>query len=596
MLYLRQQEQMFITGENMRAGRNFQPLSYDIRLPDAAQADALRLLDASRFVVNAVLVQLWPYLDDFMAEHPGPAWKQVVAMTVSPDHHGDRQFRCECETAGRIMRGQAERKQVFELIQPILCNGFIRPKTEKRPAGKNRQSIKEAIEALQKRFEDDDTAFITMQNVVEQCCNYFLEHGEFPTSYEQMQAIPLLNVGLLTYAADDGPKMGQSYRLDLDQKAGTAQLLFRFPNASGTWQWRKDPVRITLPTCVLARLKEGTSMAPTLRELVKADGKRIAVLDFIVQVPKAPLVDWKQVERVLGFDWGVHGLITAVVLSTNSADPEKPTQISRPLFVNTGGLDGHQARTRRQIDQLQAAREQLAEGDAKRAFYEQEISRCWQVYEARNRALAHLAANLLLLFAKVGGCSLICGESLKTLKSTGRGKGVRGKWRNWRNNTTIRSEIWHILRYKSHLFGMRFRSEKPRGTSHTCPRCGKPAHTYRSSRMHHRSDPVKWGRWLVCAHCSYNADRDYCAAVNIARLGTAFLASMQATGKGYAFSVTDSSVKPCPYMAHGAVLLFPPQVQMTRLLCAGKIYINGWKKSATLRSSYATPLLLRLCG
>src|SRR6266567_3975313 len=85
----------------------------------------------------------------------------------------------------------------------------------------------------------------------------------------------------------------------------------------------------------------------------------------------------------------------------------KPVQLSRPLFVNTGGLDGHQARTRRQIDALKAAREKLVEGDPKRAAYSQEINRCWWLYEARNRELAHLAANLLLLFAAVWGCSLI---------------------------------------------------------------------------------------------------------------------------------------------------------------------------------------------
>jgi len=224
-------------------------------------------------------------------------------------------------------------------------------------------------------------------------------------------------------------------------------------------------------------------MAPTLRELVKADGSRVAVLDVIVQVPKAPLAEWKTVERVLGFDWGVKGLITAVVLAVNPSEPDKPVQLSRPLFLETGGLDGHQARTRRQIDELKAAREKLAPDDPKRASYEQEITRCRRLYEARNRELAHLAANLPLLFASVWGCSLISGESLKTLKSTGRGKGVRGKWRNWRNNTTIRSEIWHMLRYKSHLLGIRFRSERPRGTSHTCPRCGTPAQTYRSPRL-----------------------------------------------------------------------------------------------------------------
>ncbi len=581
----------------MRAGRHYQPLSYDIRLPDGAQEDALRLLDASRAVVNAALVQLWPYLDEFMAEHPGPAWKQVAEFIGSPDPHGDRQWRCESETAGRILRAQAERKQVFGLIQPILSEGFIRKKTEKRDASKNRKTIKEACEHLQRTLEEDDTAFVTLQNVIEQACNHFLEHGQFPEQYEEMQAVPLLKVGMLTYAGDDGGARGQSYRLSFDQEAEIATLLFRAPDPGGKWQWRKEPVIIPLPTCVVERLKEGIPMAPTLREETRADGSRYAVLDVIVQVEKTPLREWKTIERVLGFDWGVKGLITAAVLQTNPADPEHPVQISRPVFLQTGGIDGHQARTRRQIDHLKAAREKMAEDDPKRGVYEAEISRCWRLYEARNQELAHLAANLLLLLASVFGCSLISGESLTTLKTVGRGKGVRGKWRNWRNNTTIRSEIWHILRYKSHLLGIRFRSEKPRGTSHTCPRCGKPAETYRSARLHHRADPVKWGRWLVCAHCSYNADRDYCAAINIARLGVAFLTQMQTTGKAKACSVTDeTSVKPVRYMPTGAVLLFPPQTDLHRLLDSGHIYLNGWKKSATIRSSYATPLLLRLCS
>jgi putative transposase len=574
----------------MHAGQRQQPLSYDIRLPDEAQAEALRLLDASRQVVNAALFALWPQLDDFMSEHTGPAWKQVVTMMESPTPHGDRQWRCEAETVGRLMRGQAERKQIFHTILPILTDGFIRPKTEKRSAGKDHKAMKEAITALLKTLGDDDTIFVTLQNVVEQCCNFFLARGYFPTTYEELQPVPLLKVGMLTYAGDDGPKLGQSYRLSLDLDAGTASLLFRFPDEMGTWQWRNTPTILTLPSMVQKRLQEGSRLAPTLREHVRPDGSRIAVLDFIVQMPKAALPDWSTMGRVLGFDWGVHGLITAVVLDSEGR------QVSRPFFLSTGGIDGHQARTRRQIDELKAKREQLPSDDPRRWPYEWEIARCWRLYEARNRELAHLAANVLLLLATAFGCSLISGESLKTLKSTGRGRGVRGRWRNWRNNTTIRGEIWHILRYKSHLAGIRFRSERPRGTSHTCPRCGKPAETYRSPRLEHRTEPVPWGRWLVCSHCSYSADRDYAAAINIARLGAAYLAQMQATNKAHAFSVTDPSVKPSPYSAGGAVLLLPPPTLRSRSHEGGNISYPGWHHSVTLRSSYATPILLRLCG
>jgi len=66
---------------------------------------------------------------------------------------------------------------------------------------------------------------------------------------------------------------------------------------------------------------------------------------------------------------------------------------------------------------------------------------------------------VLLLLCAVHGCSLLSMESLKTLKSTGRGKGVRGRWRNYRNNSTIRGEIWKLLRYKCRLIGLRFHEE-----------------------------------------------------------------------------------------------------------------------------------------
>jgi putative transposase len=114
-----------------------QILSYPLRLPDEAQSDALRLLDASKQTVNQVLAQLWPALDLFGERRPGPAWKHVTELLDSPNPHGNRQWRCEVETAGRILRAQAQRKQWFETIVPILTDGFIRPKTEQRPAGKN---------------------------------------------------------------------------------------------------------------------------------------------------------------------------------------------------------------------------------------------------------------------------------------------------------------------------------------------------------------------------------------------------------------------------------------------------------------------------
>src|SRR5215510_3133589 len=67
-----------------------QPVSFPIRLPDALQAEALRLLDASCSAINALLVGLWPELDRFAAERTGPAWKQVEQYAVRRSRHGRR--------------------------------------------------------------------------------------------------------------------------------------------------------------------------------------------------------------------------------------------------------------------------------------------------------------------------------------------------------------------------------------------------------------------------------------------------------------------------------------------------------------------------
>src|SRR5205823_338699 len=125
-----------------------------------SQDKAMRLLDASRAVVNQALAILWPHLDEFGSERVGPAWKQVGKYIASPSPHGDRQWRCESEVVGRVLRAQAERKKAFALVLPILSDGLIRPKTEKRPAGKNRESIRQAITTLQKSLQEDETSFV----------------------------------------------------------------------------------------------------------------------------------------------------------------------------------------------------------------------------------------------------------------------------------------------------------------------------------------------------------------------------------------------------------------------------------------------------
>lgn len=206
-----------------------QTLSYPLRLPDEIQADALRLLDVSREVINLTVTALWDRLDEFATRTTSHAYKQVEEMIAPPLTHGHRQWRCEAEQAGRILRSQAERKQQFDLILPLLLQGMIQPKTDTKRAGKNRKAIKQALVDLREANSDGGNT-VELQSLIEQACNFYLQNGCFPETYEEMQPIPVLKAGILPYAGDDGPAMGQTYHMsyDLDQKRLT--LAFSSPN------------------------------------------------------------------------------------------------------------------------------------------------------------------------------------------------------------------------------------------------------------------------------------------------------------------------------------------------------------------------------
>jgi putative transposase len=589
----------------VRTSRDQQSLSYPLRLPDEIQAEALRLLDGSREVINATVTTLWDRLDEFATRSNSYAYKQVEEMISPSLPHGHRQWRCEAEQAGRMLRGQAERKHQFALILPLLTQGMIQPKTETKRAGKNRQQIKQALTTLRDSASDGGNA-VELQSLMEQACNFYLQNGCFPDTYEQMQQAPRLEAGLLPYAGDDGPRMGQTYRLSLDLDEKTLTLALRTPDEALKWarNWREHSIQIMLPEIVVERCKAGKAQAPSLREIIEADGTRYAVLDFIVEVPVETPATFEEMHTVLGFDWGIRVLVAASVVDLDGH------QMGHPFFLDTGPFDGRQARLRRQIDQLKAKvsrlekqRDRFPVGDPRRKpsdvslpILRREISLCWRKYEARNNDLGHLAANILLVLASAFNCEMIAGESLKSMKSSGRGRGAKGRWRNWRNNAQVRGALWRILRYKCFLTGIHLEWQQPRHTSHVCPRCGKPANTYTSPE--HRSKVNDWGAWLCCSDpaCLWNGSRDYAASLNIARLGAALIRHAQTTGGVMHPSITHPSVQPVSYIGARAALRLPPLASRSHLIASGRIYCNGWRLSVRLRSSYATPIMLRLSG
>src|SRR5215831_20605422 len=126
-------------------------------------------------------------------------------------------------------------------------------------------------------------------------------------------------------------QLGQTYRAvlweaqscDLRTRADVRRthlaLKLRAPDPQGTWVWGTWSAEIPLPAAVCAYLEQGaTPLAPTLRELVHPDGRRIAVLDLILSVPVKTVPPLASERRMLGFSSRVRSLVTASVLEKSS--------------------------------------------------------------------------------------------------------------------------------------------------------------------------------------------------------------------------------------------------------------------------------------
>jgi hypothetical protein len=212
------------------------------------------------------------------------------------------------------------------------------------------------------------------------------------------------------------------------------------------------------------------------------------------------------------------------------------TRLSPPLFLDTGRFGGQQAHTRKQIDGLKAKVTKLEK--------------------------------------------------------------QRDRWVNWRNNSQIRGALWRVLRYKCLLSGLHLIWQHPQGTTHSCPRCGKPAHTYADPAPDAKQ--LDEGPWLRCFACGWNGARDYAAAINIALLGVAFLlqerASQEHATRSKRPTMKTKPLNSASYTGAGLALRLPPTSPRGRLLDGGKRYVNGWIKSVSLHSALSQDTMLRLCG
>jgi len=105
---------------------------------------------------------------------------------------------------------------------------------------------------------------------------------------------------------------------------------------------------------------------------------------------------------------------------------------------------------------------------------------------------------------------------------------------SWELSSWARREIIEKIEYRADYVGIAVERVFPKGTSRVCPRCGGAGHTCKSPDHH---EEVWWGGHFRCdnARCEFQGDRDYVAAVNVARV---FFSDGAGLDRGFTSSYT----------------------------------------------------------
>jgi transposase len=356
-------------------------------------------------------------------------------------------------------------------------------------------------------------------NITEQLLNFMELEGRLPNNYFELQSVPLIKIPMITYASDDGLLNGNTYRLSVDLTNKRLIFKAKYPKISNPvfpsdWVSIGTPHTITLaiPKILEQRLSSGAKQkAPNLR-IINSKGKKRIVLDFITSHEVDPPEDSNEVVNFLAYDWGVRKLITFVVVNSRGE------QLSRPFFFRIDILADKQLRRRKQISYLKKVKNKLDTSDPLKADYAFEIKLIWEKYSRVNLVLGHIASLIAVDLARIYNCQVIVGENLKSLRRTKKGKNPKASERslNWKVNSAIKSAIWFRIIYKAQEQGICSQLISPEYTSQVCPRCGSKGKRTKSPEHH---DELDTGVWFNCINkeCGYNADRDYIAALNIAR-------------------------------------------------------------------------------
>ncbi len=494
-------------------------LSLPLRLPNSHRQAHDCLATLTQHVATRVLENHWtPSHLDGISDASHQAWKyfnehasfdelddhalyEALHELPAPDdfelYLPSRYRRCILQKVGETLRSHVDRREAFQSIQHVLPTHKIRRI--------HRRHIKEEL------WDDGDYLSSGYVDVlIDQLNGYYDRYGEYPETYFDLQDCPEYSNGVLPYSADDGPTSGQAVNYQYDKDAGAMTVKVKTPDTltpetQGDWSWAEHG--LTSYDAFADLLAQGTLSAPEFQPTRRKTGDTIYELSFPVEIEHAETGD--DTECVLALDAGMRKDMTAIVVN------EDGEQLSRPSFIRFTDRD----RMRRLHHERSRLNDCLAELRRDGCAYTDEFAHVQSEYERVNNKiqhkrgqLTHDVANQVVALTLLYDVDTIVHEDLRSL-SPPRGEGAL----SWELSSWARRDIIEKIEYRAECAGVDIERVYPEGTSRVCPRCGSTGHTCKSPDHH---EEKWWGGHFRCdnARCSFQGDRDYVGALNVARV------------------------------------------------------------------------------
>jgi putative transposase len=514
--------------------------TYPLKLPKQTtlrrQLDILR--DLALHAAHQLLETLWSdhWIDTIDSTRKKKAYKVIDEKRVILSFNGrvvylpSRLRRCIAEQVGRILRSQAIRKQCYYDVLRIVQLTGVKG---------NLNSLVRTVALTLANFEGKYYRWALIRQTLRMFRRYYYQLGldlsvllQFPYT---AVVKPQIRSFILPYSPDDGHAIRYDWQPEKDPLTINIRLKVPCrsqPSKRSHWVWRE--FSLSLPAKIQPRVNHPTSKlcAPTLRYLTLKSGLTLPFLECAWSLdqnhnqPPQPL----RANRVLATDLGVLNLTTSVICEAGS-------QLSAPLFWSPSKnilhkieqLYHHIARLQRKLDRYPVN----WYGQGK---HQQELERLYRKLNHYREEVLHIAGNQLLETALKWECKTLMLEDLRNYEPPKHKRKLSRKLSNW-----LRGALYQVLKYKAKRFGIKVVQISPRWTSSYCPRCGAKGEKISDPRTR---KAIKRGRFFYCAVCTYLADRDYIAAVNIYR--------MYQENRKKRFSLKQA--KPVPYMATGIPL------------------------------------------